>query len=64
MKRTLILVSLGLLGACGYSYDTFSNDATEAMCNKMDECGLLDQVGWTMDDCLNTSNQGASDTGS
>ena len=42
-----------------YTVAEFSQDVLEAMCNKMDECGWLDDLGWTLEECL---EQGPSDT--
>lgn len=60
MKRFPFLFALVALAGCGYSEDSFEEDMIDAMCNKMDECGWLDDLGWTLDECL---NQSSTDTG-
>ena len=43
-----------------YTQEEFNEALIEAMCNKMDECGWLETLGWTLEECL---NQGQTDTG-
>ncbi len=60
MKRLPFLLALLGLAACGYSEDAYEEDLINAMCNKMDECGWLEELQWTLDECLNQSSE---DTG-
>lgn len=52
MKRLPFLLALGLV-ACGYSQDKFEDEFADAVCNKYDECGWLETLGMTLDECLN-----------
>jgi len=50
MKR-LILSSVLMLAGC-YDYGTFLDEAWAEECARMDECGLLAQLNWTLEECV------------
>ncbi len=59
MKRLPFLLVLGSVAGCGYDYDTFADEFSDAMCNKYDECDYFTEY-WTYDMCMGTD---AEDTG-
>ncbi|MBN1334454.1 MAG: hypothetical protein JXB39_00680 [Deltaproteobacteria bacterium] len=60
MQR-LPLLAFVCLAACGYSYERFEQDKTEAMCYKMEECEWLEGLGWTLQECLNQTGSDQAD---
>ena len=37
--------------ACGHGFDAYVQELSSAACEKMDDCGDLEVLGWTVQDC-------------
>jgi hypothetical protein len=44
--------------ACSYSHQDFHADWSKALCDKYDECGVLESYAWTMETCLSEASMG------
>lgn len=48
---SLLLPAL-LLAGCGTTWEEWADDAWAAECSRMEECGILSQLHWTLEECL------------
>lgn len=60
MRVSLLLLALVLLPACSYPYAEYLSDAVTALCDRYQECGQLEVLDWTIEECLSL---GETDTG-
>jgi hypothetical protein len=52
--RFLLVTLLAMSTGC-YNYNSFQNDLIDVTCEWYEECGVLDFVGDTLDECIITA---------
>ena len=47
---------------CGITYPEYLDETWAAECARMEECGFLGQIDWTLEDCLSSRPEDAEST--